>query len=242
MINEYVTVVTVTFNNRIGLIKTLDSLCKCKTLPKEIIIVDGGSKDGTAEAVNKYRNQLTLRFISEPDDGIYNAMNKGLRNVRTPLVHYLNSGDIAAGDLYFSCNMPILLPVKIINPENGMYWFDKVKMSGYGYCHQGIIFPSNHLPFNESLMIAADFEAICRTFMNGLNALPFCDHGYVIYELGGVSTVKSDIGNSEIIAIAKSLLSKGDYLKIISFIALKSIVPRLLRRHIVNLFRTNSGN
>lgn len=230
MINEKISVVTVTFNNKYGLQKTLNSLCMCNTKPCEIIVIDGGSKDGTLDVISDYEGRLPLKFISEPDDGIYNAMNKGLKNVKTPLVHYLNSGDFAYGDLYLNCSKPTLLSVKIYEPASGVSWYDQVKLSGYGYCHQGIIFPSNHFPFNESLKIAADFEVICKTFINGLHVLPLCDTGYVVYELGGISSIKSDVGNREIIAIANNLLNRWSYLRIYFYVKLKDFLPRSLRR------------
>lgn len=233
MINSLVSVVTVTYNNKLGLESTLNSLCGCSCKPFEVIIIDGGSNDGTQEIITNYENKLVINFISEPDTGIYNAMNKGLREVKTPLVHYLNSGDMAAGDIYLNCIKPALLPVKIFDPANGSSWIDKVKLFGYGYCHQGIIFPSSHPPFNESLTIAADFETICKTFKNGLHLLPLCNNGYVVYGLGGISSIKSGVGNREIVSVANNQLSKFLYLKILIYITAKSLLPRPIRRFLV---------
>ena len=235
MVNYKLTIITVTFNNINGLVKTLDSLCNCITKPFEIIVIDGGSKDGTSDIITKYEKKLPLIFFSEPDDGIYSAMNKGRGFVKTPLVHYLNSGDYVEGDIYNNCDWPCLLPVKIFNPENNLSWFDTVKLSGFGYCHQGIIFPSSHAPFNESLKIAADFEVICRTFINGSRSLPICNVGHVVYELGGVSSVKSEIGNREIISIANKVLGRMLFLRIYLYILLKGFLPRPFRRVIAKI-------
>ena len=235
MINNPISVVTITRNNYEGLKNTLQSLCLCQCKPVEIIVVDGGSNDFTSDLVRIFMDKLPITFISEPDNGIYDAMNKGLANVKTSLVHYLNSGDLASGDLYLNCHEPALFPVKIFDPKSGNYWFDIVKMAGYGYCHQGIVFPSNHSLFSENLSIASDFEVICKTFSNGLNKLKTYTDGCVIYELGGISSIKSNIGNREIIEVANKLLKKHVFFQIYIFILLKNIFPRFLRRFFANL-------
>jgi glycosyltransferase involved in cell wall biosynthesis len=59
----------------------------------EYIIIDGGSKDGTIELVNSYGNSIT-KFVSEPDSGIYDAMNKGLKLATGDVIGILNSDDL----------------------------------------------------------------------------------------------------------------------------------------------------
>ena len=58
----------------------------------EHIIVDGGSNDGTMDILNKYQNNLS-KIISEPDNGIYHAMNKGIKYASGEVVGFLNSDD-----------------------------------------------------------------------------------------------------------------------------------------------------
>lgn len=241
MVNDLISVVTITRNNYVGLKNTLDSLCACQCKPAQIIIIDGKSNDGTTDLVHSYMDKLSITIVSESDKGIYDAMNKGLAIVKTSLVHYLNSGDLASGDIYLNCNEPGLFPVKIFDPIRGNYWFDIVKMAGYGYCHQGIVFPSNHSPFSENFIISADFEVVCKTFCNGLTNLKTYTDGHVIYELGGISSVKSNIGNREIIKIAYKLLKKQIFFQILFFILFKNVLPRFLRRFLV-IYIINRNN
>jgi glycosyltransferase len=63
----------------------------------EHIIVDGGSTDGTIDVINKYKNRIA-KFISEPDKGIYDGMNKGIRLAGGDIVCMLNSDDVYASD------------------------------------------------------------------------------------------------------------------------------------------------
>lgn len=89
-------VITVSYQNDLGLKKTLNSLLKFEKNLYELIIIDGGSKDKTLEIVKEYNNIID-KCISEPDKGIYDAMNKGLKQVKNKnnIVSFLNAGDIA---------------------------------------------------------------------------------------------------------------------------------------------------
>lgn len=85
-------VITVTYNCRDLLERTLESVQR-QTFPAvEHIIVDGGSQDGTAELIRQ-REAWLGRWISEPDKGIYDAMNKGLNMASGDYILYLNAGD-----------------------------------------------------------------------------------------------------------------------------------------------------
>ena len=85
-------IVTINLNNRAGLEKTVQSVIKQGCADYEYIIIDGGSSDGSAEIIKKYQNSLSY-WVSERDTGIYNAMNKGLKQAHGEYVCFLNSGD-----------------------------------------------------------------------------------------------------------------------------------------------------
>ena len=63
----------------------------------EYIIIDGGSTDGTVEVINKYKNKIN-KFVSEPDRGVYDGMNKGIKLATGDIVGILNSDDVYADD------------------------------------------------------------------------------------------------------------------------------------------------
>ncbi|VTP71175.1 PGL/p-HBAD biosynthesis glycosyltransferase Rv2957/MT3031 [Leclercia adecarboxylata] len=74
-------VITVAFRNLDGVVKTwrsLRNLARDPSLTFEWIVVDGGSNDGTAEFLEKLNGEFNLRYVSEKDRGIYDAMNKGI--------------------------------------------------------------------------------------------------------------------------------------------------------------------
>lgn len=88
-------VITINYNNCAGLSKTLQSVAQQSFADFEYIVIDGGSTDGSKEAIEAFAQRYTKPLIwkSEKDTGIYNAMNKGLRQAVGEYCLFLNSGD-----------------------------------------------------------------------------------------------------------------------------------------------------
>ena len=93
-----VTVVTITRNDLAGLRATVASLARQTLRPVQHVVVDGGSQDGSMEWFAAHRAFAATTVISEPDDGIYDAMNKGMALATGELIAFLNSGDVYLGD------------------------------------------------------------------------------------------------------------------------------------------------
>ena len=85
-------VITVVFNNVKDIERTMLSVLNQTYTNIEYIIIDGGSNDGTLELIDKYKDRIT-KIISEKDNGIYDAMNKGLTLATGEYVLFMNSGD-----------------------------------------------------------------------------------------------------------------------------------------------------
>lgn len=92
-----ITVITVSFNSVATLARTLQSVAAQSYSQVEHIVIDGGSTDGTAALVQERGAHLS-RFISEPDDGIYDAMNKGIALASGDVIGFLNADDHYAHD------------------------------------------------------------------------------------------------------------------------------------------------
>jgi glycosyltransferase len=92
-----VSIITVTFNSAKTLVHSLDSIASQTFDSIEHIIIDGGSTDGTMDIINRYRDKLAV-VVSEPDKGIYDAINKGLRSATGDIIGILNSDDVLADD------------------------------------------------------------------------------------------------------------------------------------------------
>mgnify|MGYP003720349897 CR=1 FL=1 len=87
-----ISIITVAFNSASTIKDTIESVLAQDYNNIEYIIIDGGSSDGTLDIIKKYESQIHY-FISEPDTGIYDGMNKGIRVATGDIVGILNSDD-----------------------------------------------------------------------------------------------------------------------------------------------------
>jgi Glycosyltransferases involved in cell wall biogenesis len=85
-------IITINYNNKDGLEMTIKSVLEQTYKDFEYIIIDGGSTDGSIEVIKKYASQIDY-WISEPDKGVYNAMNKGIGKATGDYLNFMNSGD-----------------------------------------------------------------------------------------------------------------------------------------------------
>ena len=90
-------IITINFNDAIGLSKTIESVLSQSFTDYEYIIIDGGSTDGSVEVIKSHAEQLTY-WVSEKDAGIYDAMNKGIAVAKGEYCLFLNSGDYLLAD------------------------------------------------------------------------------------------------------------------------------------------------
>lgn len=86
-------IITVNFNHRDGLRKTIESVINQTYLDYEFIIIDGGSDDGSVEVIKEYSDKIAY-WVSERDNGIYNGMNKGIAKANGTYINFMNSGDM----------------------------------------------------------------------------------------------------------------------------------------------------
>ena len=87
-----VSIITVTYNNKNNLEKTINSIKSLKYDNKEFIIIDGGSNDGSLELITDYPEVIS-KWVSEEDKGIYDAMNKGIKLSAGDYLWFMNAGD-----------------------------------------------------------------------------------------------------------------------------------------------------
>lgn len=115
--NPKISIITVNYNDKAGLQKTIKSVAEQSFKDFEFFVMDGGSTDGSKELLEE-NAALFTRWLSEPDRGIYHAMNKGIKMAKGEYLLFLNSGD----SLYHS---EVLAQVdQEITGEHGIYYGD----------------------------------------------------------------------------------------------------------------------
>ncbi|MBP3511756.1 MAG: glycosyltransferase [Prevotella sp.] len=85
-------IITINFNNRDGLRKTIESVVRQTCKDYEFIVIDGGSTDGSADVIREHEAGISY-WVSEHDNGIYHAMNKGIAQAHGEYLNFMNSGD-----------------------------------------------------------------------------------------------------------------------------------------------------
>ena len=182
-----VSIITVCYNSENTIRKTIESIKNQTYNNIEYIVIDGNSNDGTIDICKEYLGVISV-FISEPDLGIYNAMNKGVRAARGSLVTILNSDDYYRHDAieklvraYLNNDKPDVVFGDIIVVGNNINGQDisgmllkpiGIKQFPYDMriYHPASIVKANLMKlymFNEKYRIAADFDLFLRLKING---------------------------------------------------------------------------
>lgn len=91
--SKKISIISVNYNDKPGLEKTLKSITSQSWKDFEFLVIDGGSTDGSKELIESYTDKIDY-WISEPDKGVYNAMNKGIKAAKGDFVIFMNGGDV----------------------------------------------------------------------------------------------------------------------------------------------------
>jgi glycosyltransferase involved in cell wall biosynthesis len=177
-----ISIITINYNNAAGLERTIQSIVSQTYMDFEYLIIDGNSADGSKEIIRKYADKITYH-ISEPDSGIYNAMNKGIAQAKGKYLLFINSGDELTGveslhSVYKHLNdedlvyFDLLLQLSAKETQVKMYP-DKLWFSYFMF--DSLPHPASFIkrelftrlgPYNENLKIVSDWgfflTAICK--------------------------------------------------------------------------------
>lgn len=199
MKSPFLSLITINYNNCIGLEKTIQSVITQIYQDFEYLVIDGGSNDGSQNIIEKYRSFINY-CVSESDSGIYNAMNKGIRKAKGEYVLFLNSGDVLNGN-------PAL--GDFINHE---YFLGDIVYGDYKYEEGGKVFPDRLTPlffvrtslphqstffkrevfdsmglYDEKYDIVADRAFYIKCFLSNQFVFRHVPYSLSIFDLSGVS-------------------------------------------------------
>jgi len=225
-----ISIIIPVFNDPIALHKTLSSIRSVNNDIFEVIVIDGGSIDSTLDVINE-NNDIIDFWISEPDKGEYDAMNKGIAVANGKGLLFVMAGDYFKS--VFSCNnipVPSYLNVEKLLP-NGMTKKIGIKSFKMGLpnCHQGIVFENNKkIKFDLRYKVASDYNYFLD-FGYGDTLCVVCNDCIVVYD-EGYSGLNSWLRDKEIYAIIKNNFSAHNSLAFLFLMHVKKIVKCFLRR------------
>lgn len=191
-------IVTVVFNAKDDLEKTIKSVINQNFYSFEYIIIDGGSTDGSLDIINKNIEYIDF-FKSEPDDGIYDAMNKGLFQSNGCWILFLNAGDVFCNNTVLSLVYPYMLDTNanyygianVMYEKESLYKKPSLKIKDFNKTlpiHQAFFLCKkykNNL-FNTNYKIVSD--SFYLTNLNKISVSNFIPVEIVNFYLGGVSS------------------------------------------------------
>ena len=189
-----VSIITVAFNAEKFLEKTIESVLNQTCKDFEYIIIDGASKDGTVEIITNYELRITsgefagikpeqFRWISEPDTGLYDAMNKGIKMASGDFVWFINAGDKIYDDttvqkivdtVQKSPPCDVVYGQSLIIDENDVPLGERHKIApeklsknsllkGLVVCHQSILVRKSIAPYYDlQYKVSADYDWVCK--------------------------------------------------------------------------------
>jgi glycosyltransferase involved in cell wall biosynthesis len=208
-----ISVIVAVYNGSKTLQRCIDSVSDQTYPNKELIIIDGGSTDGTVDIIRSNQNKIAY-WISEPDNGIYNAWNKALDHTSGDWILFLGSDDYLWKNNVFEETIPHMIKAESqdiqmvygqvarvtqdddISCVDGFSWdytWRSIIIDGIGtFTHQGMFHHrtlfERYGKFDESFKIAGDYELLIRAFKEGGDALFI--NGLIItgMQIGGITS------------------------------------------------------
>jgi len=196
-----VSIITVVRNDAANLLRTIQSIAPYKNDRVEYVIVDGASTDDTLKVAELHREMIDV-LVSEPDKGIYDAMNKGIDLAHGKFLLFLNAGDELTAELTAMVDMApensVLIYGKttMINPDGT---FDYIKgkrlksiqrfLKGMPLCHQAILYRREVIGHYDIDFKVMSDRVLTYNILNkhGLKRTYFVDQIMATYYQGGIS-------------------------------------------------------
>lgn len=201
-----ISIITINFNNAIGLEKTIMSVVNQSFTGFEYIIIDGASTDSSVEIIKKYGNSINY-WVSEKDSGIYNAMNKGIKVAKGQYLLFLNSGDFFYSDNSLSFFLPSINkkePKDLIYGSLCTFENEEIiskfpeKITFFDFVHNPIPHPctliniklfDNEL-YDENLKIVSDWKFFLNSIIKHKALYERIDAVIAIFDTNGISSTK----------------------------------------------------
>lgn len=241
-----ITIITVCYNASSCIEKTIQSIINQTYSNIEYIIIDGKSTDSTLNLIRKYEKYIS-HWISEPDNGVFDAMNKGISMASGEYIIFMNAGDYFAetsiiedvvnyimhnnnadvyhGDIYRDIKSPKHIWKDI------PFYLNKKKLKGMNICHQAIftkLSTAKKYYFDTSYKVSADYNMMMQIFKDK-GSFKYIPLNIAIYNTTGISTTnwkQTIYEEARICGCEKSLIFYLKFFKRIVFCKIKSIYSK----------------
>jgi len=197
-----ITVITVVRNGEKTLEETILSVINQTYANVEYIIVDGASNDGTLDIIKKYEDRIDY-WISEPDKGIYDAMNKGIDLSTGEWILFLGGDDLLLKSFSPVCmklcdKRKVYYAEAFYTEENIVYngQYNKFKLANKNICHQTIFYPRSCLiekKFDINYSVLADYKRNIELYGDKKYCFEFIKEVISIFSQNGVSSKNIDV-------------------------------------------------
>ena len=215
------TIISVVYNAVDDVRRTIDSVIHQKYKNFEYIIVDGGSTDGTLKILNEYSESGVLRYISEPDNGIYEAINKGIALATGEFINVIMMGDYHEHTFldinnnhlqncdfaYSGCKCIKLsgeIKLNYCNPIKSI-----LDVTGMPFAHNTLVVKRDiclKFPYSVRYKYAADFDFVCTLISNNIPGASISEC-LSSYEVGGLGNSFESVYETFVIMKKYKLLS-----------------------------------
>ena len=213
-------IITINYNNRDGLERTIQSVINQTCQDFEYIIIDGGSTDGSVDVIKKYADRIDY-WVSEPDKGIYNAMNKGILQAHGEYLNFMNSGDCFYNDEVLE-NIYTLLDSDIVigkyhktnEPVPWGFLYDDVSLLDLyvgTFCHQATFIKNDlfiNSMYDETYKIISDWKFFVEKLIFENASFRNTEIVIVRYDSTGISSRNVLLMKEERKEISKHFLPK----------------------------------
>lgn len=218
-------VITVNYNNREGLQDTIHSVIGQTFKDFEFIVIDGGSTDGSVDVIKQYSDKIDY-WVSEPDKGVYQAMNKGIAKAQGDYINFMNSGDcFYANEVLEHIAAKNLTEDLIVGHD---YHFNATTQQGFTTIlpprltmlnfvhhtlpHQSTFFKRDlfsEVQYDETLKIAADLKFYIHQICINECSIRYVDDIICRREPDGISKSQNDRRVAEHSNVVKEVLPPG---------------------------------
>ena len=206
------TIITINYNNLEGLKRTVESVVNQSWQEFEYIIIDGGSTDGSAAYIENQNDKIDY-WVSEPDSGIYNAMNKGILKATGEYLLFLNSGDQLYDLIVLDENYTFIHSKDLVCFDVFLIYLDSTKIHQYPetlnyefFMKESIGHPTTFINrklfdkvglYDENLMIVSDWKFFMTSFVKFNCTYKKINTVLSKYEMNGISSIEIDRVNEE---------------------------------------------